>query len=139
MGSVISTTKCTQDHHCPTPEDVFAVRRFLLAFVPVELANLILNEANYWPKATLSFEPENPLVVEASIQRRFNAHACCIVTSKLCDLLYGSKDGSYKIKTICFKIVSHDQGWCSFNYSGMILILRCGQIFLKVFSSIRTI
>jgi hypothetical protein len=121
MGSVISlATK--QDHHCPTPEDVFAVRRFLLAFVPVELANLILNEANYWPKATLNVEPEDPLVVAATGHDEWkNAHACCIVTSKLCDLLYGGKDGSYKIKTICFKIVSHDQGWCSFNFSGMIV------------------
>ena len=112
MGSFISTTKCT---HCPTPEDVFAVRSFLLAFVPAELANLILNEANYWPKATLSFEPENTLVVEASRNQ-----ICCLVTSKLCDLLYGSKDGPCKIKTICFKIVSHDQGWSSSSFPGMI-------------------
>jgi hypothetical protein len=117
MGSIISTGNCTQDHHCPTPEDVFAVRSFLLASVPAELANLILNEANYWPKATLSFEPENPLVVEASRDERRNAHACCILTSKLCDLLYGGKDGPCKIKTVCFKIVSHDQGWCTGNNS----------------------
>ena len=122
MGSFISTTKCTQDHHCPTPEDVFAVRSFLLEFVPAELANLILNEANYWPKATLNFEPENPLVVEASGNQWRNAHACCLVTSKLCDLLYGGKDGPYKIKIICFKIVSHDQGWCSNNFLGMTRI-----------------
>ena len=48
MGSFISTTKSSQDHHCPTPDDVFAVRSFLLAFVPAELANLILNETCRW-------------------------------------------------------------------------------------------
>ena len=55
-GSFVSTTNSSQDHHCPTPDDVFAVRSFLLAFVPAELANLILNEANYWPKAALNFQ-----------------------------------------------------------------------------------
>ena len=121
MGSFISTTKSTQDHHCPTPDDVFAVRSFLLEFVPTELANLILNEAKYWPKATVSFEPENLLIVEASRNQSRNAHSCCLVTSKLCDLLCHGKAEPFKIKAICFKIVSHDQGWCSSsNFSGMI-------------------
>jgi hypothetical protein len=112
MGSLLSTTTQITDHHCPTPEDVFAVRSSLLTFVPAELANLILNEANYWPKATLSFEPENPLVL---FDRGDNATICCLLTSKLCDLL----NGSYTIKIICFKIVSHDQGWCDANnFSG---------------------
>ena len=113
MGSLISTTKRTTDHHCPTPEDVFAVRSSLLAFVPAELANLILNEANYWPKVTLSFEPENPLVL---FHR--DATVCCLVTSKICDLL----DEPYIVKMICFKIVSHDQGWCDENdFPGMYI------------------
>ena len=121
MGSFISTTNNTQDHYCPTPEDVFEVRNFLLAYVPAELANLILNEAKYWPKATLSFVPEKTLEVAASRNQSNNAHVCCLVTSKLCDLLYAGEDGSYKIKTICFKIVSRDQGWCSDNnFLGMI-------------------
>ena len=118
MGSFISTT---QGDHCPTPDDVFAVRRFLLAFVPVELANLILNEANYWPKATWSFEPENPLIVFASDNRWSDAASCCLLTPKLCDLLYGGKVERYKIKTICFKTMSHDQGWCSNgDFSGIM-------------------
>ena len=117
MGSFISTTKSTQDHRYPTPDDVFAVRNFLLAVVPTELANLILNEANYWPKATLSFAPETPLVVSANHGNEWNnASVCCLVTSKLCDLLCSEP---YKIKTICFKIESHDQGWCSSDYQSM--------------------
>ena len=120
MGSFISTVK--QDPHCPTPGDVFAVRGFLLAFVPAELANLILNEAKYWPKATMIFEPEDPLVIEASHQGN-NAHVRCLVTSRLCDLLYGSEDGLYKINAVCFKIVSHDQGWCSNVFLGMIMMI----------------
>jgi hypothetical protein len=122
MGSFFSTAKSiTQDHHCPTPDDVFAVRNFLLAFVPAELANLILNQANYWPKATLSFEPEYPLEVDANDDPSINASSCCLVTPKLCDLLCdGKAEPYYKIKTIRFEIVSHDQGWCSDNYPGMI-------------------
>ena len=144
MGSFISTTQ-DQHHHCPTPEDVYAVRSFLLAFVPAELANMILNEANYWPKATLTFEPEDPLEVIASRNQLNNAHACCFVTSKLCDLLYGGKkdddgddddDRSCSIKTISFKIVSHDQGWCSQSFSGKEYIYMnpsgCGPIFLII-------
>ena len=122
MGSSISTTNSKQDH-CPTPDDVFAVRSFLLAFVPVELANLILNEANYWPKATLSFEPKNPLMVFASDNQYGNDNAafCCLLTPKLCDLLCGGKVEPYRIKTICFKTVSRDQGWCSNGiFSGMM-------------------
>ena len=118
MGSFISSTNFSQDDH-PTPDDVFAVRSILLAFVPAELANLILNEANYWPKATLSFEPENPLLLLATHSGTVNAHVCCLVTPKLCDLLCGGGAEPYKIKTICFKIESHDQGWCSSNFSGM--------------------
>ena len=139
LGPSISTTKCTQDHHCPTPDDVFTVRSFLLVLVPAELANLILNEANYWPKATLIFKPETPLVVEASSNEQRKAHVCCLVTSKLCDLLCGDKAEPYKIKSVCFKIVSHDQGWCDDNFPGIYnIILRCEQI-LIISSSIRTI
>jgi hypothetical protein len=109
MGSFISTAERKTDHHCPTLEDVFAVRRSLLVFVPVELANLILNEANYWPKATLNFDPEDPLVLSDR-----DATVCCLVTSKIRDLLL---NGPYMIvKMIRFKIVSHDQGWCDENH-----------------------
>ena len=117
--SFMSTTKHTQDHHCPTPEDVVAVRRSLLAFVPMELANAILNEANYWPKATLNFNPENDWALHASGQGN-NATDCCLVTPRLCDLLYNGMDGPVRIEAVCFKIVSHDQGWCSQNnFSGI--------------------
>ena len=125
MGSLISTSRnSTPDHHCPTPDDVFAVRNFLLTFVPAELANLILNEANYWPKAkSVCFEPEDPVAVLASDYQWSNAASCCLLTPKLCDLplLCGGKAEPYKFKSICFKIVSHDQGWCSnSDFSGMI-------------------
>ncbi|KAF8801164.1 hypothetical protein BYT27DRAFT_7115702 [Phlegmacium glaucopus] len=98
----------------PTLEDVFAVRRSLLAFVPPELANIILDEAGYWPKATWSFKPENPLVISATSSNQNKVTVCCLLSPKLCDLF----NGEVKIKTIGFKIMSHDQGWCSqINFS----------------------
>jgi hypothetical protein len=116
MGSFISTAEHIKEHYCPTSRDVFAVRSFLLAFVPAELANLILNEANYWPKVTMRFEPENPLVIAANWD---NPTFCCLLSFKVSEVL---SDGPSTIKMICFKIISHDQGWCdeNNNFPGMM-------------------
>jgi hypothetical protein len=116
-----SISKGTKDPHCPTPDDVFTVRSTLLAFVPAELANLILNEAKYWPKATWSFKPEEPSALSATLNPQVNAKLCCLLTPKLCDL-HTDKDGATaKVKVVCFKIVSHDQGWADQNdFPGII-------------------
>ena len=85
------------------------------------------SKTNYWPKATMSFErSENPLILSATHNGTLNARFCCLLTPKLCDLLSGDEAEPYKIKTICFKIVSHDQGWCSSNFfSSMIFCTFC--------------
>lgn len=120
MGSSTSTTRRAQDHHCPTPEDVLAVRSLLLAFLPAELVNLILDEAEYWPKVTLGFKEEQPLALHARDQGN-NATVCCLVTPKLRDLIDSDVDQPIKVKVVCFEIVSHDQGWCDENnFPGMI-------------------
>ncbi|KAF8800987.1 hypothetical protein BYT27DRAFT_7148106 [Phlegmacium glaucopus] len=56
-----------------------------------------------------SFKQERPSAL--SVKR----NVCCLLTPKLCDLFGSGMDSAVKITSICFKIVSHDQGWCNQN------------------------
>jgi hypothetical protein len=79
----------------------------------MELANLILDEAKYWPKATWDYQPEDSELAVSN-----NATICCLLTPKLSDLI---SRGAARVKVVCFKILSHDQGWCNRNsFSSMI-------------------
>ena len=42
----------------PTVDDVFAVRRLLVEFVPAEITNIILDEAQYWARLDFSFHSD---------------------------------------------------------------------------------
>ena len=122
MASSTSTTECKADH-CHTPEEIVAVRSSLLAFVPTELADLILDAAKYWSKAIWSFKPKDRVVLDSKSNQGDNATFCCLLTPKLCDLLYSGRDGVIKMKAVCFKIASYDlhRAWRDENnYSGMI-------------------
>lgn len=44
----------TPPTYTPTPTDVLSLRQTLLHFVPLELANIIINDAEYWPALTSS-------------------------------------------------------------------------------------
>jgi len=101
-----------------------AVRRSLLSFVPTELADLILDEAKYWSKATWSFKAKDRVVLDSKSNEGDNATFCCLLTPKLCDFIYSGMDGVIKMKSVCFKIASYDlhRGWRDErNYSGMIV------------------
>ena len=119
MESSTSATKSKSDS-CHTPEEILAVRSSL---VPTELADLILDEAKYWSKATWSFKPKHRVVLDSKSNGGDNATFCCLLTPKLCDLLYSGMDGEIKMKSVCFKIASYDlhRAWRDErNYSGMI-------------------
>ena len=106
-----------------TPEEILAARSSLLAFVPTELADLILDEAKYWSKATWSFKPRDCVVLDSKSNQRDNATFCCLLTPKLCDLVYSGMDRVIKMKSVCFKIASYDlhRAWRDErNYTGMI-------------------
>jgi len=97
----------------PTVDDVFTIRRLLLRFVPAELANIILDEAHYWPMLACTYLPDPALVVEASSALDTDATKCCLLTPKL-------GDWNKQVKEVCFTIESHDQGWCSQSgFSGL--------------------
>lgn len=115
----------TAEHHrdCHTPEEILAVRSSLLAFVPTELADLILDEAKYWSKATTSFKPKEQVVLDSKSNQGDNATFCCLLTPKLCDILDSGVDGVIKMKAVCFKIASYDlhRAWRDErNFNGMV-------------------
>lgn len=103
-----------QADYVPTPQDVFTVRGYLLAKVPAELANVILEEASYWPKVSCKFTPEGgDCIVQASSTPGNDASFCCLVSPRLKEWIITNEAPSSKVKQVCFTIVSHDQGWAS--------------------------
>ena len=87
------------------------MRASLLSFVPTELADLILDEAKYWSKASLSFKPKDQVVLHSKSNEGDNATYCCLLTPKLCDFLDSGVDGEIKMKSVSFKIASYDFHW----------------------------
>ena len=119
MGIFTSKPDLPDLHHIPTPDDVFTVRRYLLAELPAELANVILNEAHYWPKVAHSLPEGGEWIVRAHDSENFDASVCCVLTPRLNDWIITNGAPSCKVKAVCFTIVSRDQGWASENdFSG---------------------
>ncbi|CAA7270490.1 unnamed protein product [Cyclocybe aegerita] len=100
----------TAEDYVPTAEDVFNVRHGLLRKVPPELANDILEEGRYWPKATAVFRPHQDVAVSASDAPNINAARVLILTPTLADWI--GIDMPVKMRELSIKIESHDQGWC---------------------------
>ncbi|KAJ7182847.1 hypothetical protein C8R43DRAFT_968254 [Mycena crocata] len=111
MGSQQSNTDSNEsdppDYYPSSPNDVFRVRHFLSNILPPELVNVIIDDAEYWPK--LLAEMEYPEVLSASSNRESNAALCCLVTPPF----PSSEDlaGPLRVKRVQFDIVSNDQGW----------------------------
>ena len=109
MGTFVSK-------HVPRPKDVFTVRRYLLAWLPPELANLILDEACYWPRVSCRATPRgSDGILKASSSRDYDASFCCLVSPRLKEWIIKNRASASKVKAVCFTIVSHDQGWVSEN------------------------
>ena len=69
----------------PTPSDVLSLRYTLLHFVPLELANIIINDAEYWPVLTTSRDAfDGPALVSAHTgkeERKDGKDGWCYVVS----------------------------------------------------------
>jgi hypothetical protein len=119
---------CSRGFGAQQCRTIVAVRSSLLAFVPTELADLILDEAKYWSEARWSFKPKVRMALDSKSNGGDNATFCCLLTPKLCELLYSGMDGVIKMKSVCFKIASYDEllPWYCWNndsrrnFSGMI-------------------
>jgi len=98
----------------PTVEDVYALRRLLLTRIPAELANVILEYAQYWPKASCSFNAdgkEEDLRISATHSNGDSGTACPLVTLRLRDMLPPTVESSTRVRKVHFRFESHDQGW----------------------------
>ncbi|KAJ6482579.1 hypothetical protein C8R45DRAFT_1215344 [Mycena sanguinolenta] len=98
------------DYHPSTPDDVFQVRRCLLNYLPPELVNTILDEAEYWPR--IRSTRNRLLVVHASSSSDSNASLRCLVTPPFpAAQALGGPSAHLRVKLVKFDIVSNDQGW----------------------------
>lgn len=90
-----------------TPEDVITTRLLLLHLVPAELANQILDEAEYWPIISSAFRAAHDFTLAATGENRFDATKCCLLTSRIPNV----EGVPVKVREVRFEINSHDQGW----------------------------
>jgi len=87
----------------PTDNDVYAVRNDFLHFLPLELVDLILETAQYWP--CISVKRASRLVVAANDHTSNNVAAYYLVTPPI------REKRSMHIKMVKFTLKSCDQGW----------------------------
>ena len=113
MEAYLSTP--TLPIHYPSERDVLAVRRMLLYCLPLELADLILDLAMYWPRVVV--HSTEPFVVRASSRPQTNANFVYLVTPPIPSLqateFVDSCDRSTKVHMVRFSLSSSDQGWAS--------------------------
>ncbi|KAG6910348.1 hypothetical protein DXG01_011417 [Tephrocybe rancida] len=91
------------DRKDPTDQDVFSAQGILLHFVPLELADVILNMAQYWP--CVSAMSDRLLLVPANHETQNNAAAYYLVTPPVPSYQH------LEIQMVKFSLSSCDQGW----------------------------
>jgi hypothetical protein len=108
--------------HHPREGDVRAVRQLLLHHLPLELADIILDMAMYWPRVIS--RSTQMRIARASHQPRDDARFVCLVTAPIPPIPQIKNDtdetddtGVYdgdrlaKVHMVQFSLTSHDQGW----------------------------
>jgi len=94
--------------HIPNDFELFTVRSFLLRFLPLELADVILDTAEYWP--VVAEETHTAIDVVSNFTNDNNAGQYCLVTPPVpfkvrdCDVVP-------RLRCVKFKLLSNDQGW----------------------------
>jgi len=119
MGSYLSTIH----DHCLPPPDAYSypptqrgyrhVQDLLLRFVPPELAQTILDEAEYWPAVTC--KRETPLRVismhNADAEHSYNTKECYMITPSIPPVDSSLTGSNLRVRKVVFRMRSHDQGW----------------------------
>jgi hypothetical protein len=93
------------NYYPSSPDDVFRVRCFLANFLPPELVNTILDDAQYWPR--IRSRRDRFLLVNASS----SALRCLITPSFPTSEALGGPAARLRVKLVTFDIDSNDQGW----------------------------
>ena len=92
----------------PSVDDVFAVRHDLTRFVPLELADMILENAMYWPKVSAS-RTERKAVVAWYGAAKNNTAVYYVVTPPIpySDI----KNGQIRVRKVRFSLESYGRKW----------------------------
>jgi hypothetical protein len=113
LAETTSTSSDSVSFHHPTERDVLVVRTLLLHCLPLELADMILDLAMYWPRI-FAWETEN-FVADASSRPRNDASFVYLVTPPIPSSQHveGADDGNMpaKVHMVRFSLCSRDQGW----------------------------
>ncbi|KAJ7607170.1 hypothetical protein FB45DRAFT_431964 [Roridomyces roridus] len=86
-----------------SPDDVIQVRRILLKHFPPELANLILDEAEYWPRIVATRRER--VIVDTAHSENSDASLHYLIMPPI------PPTGGLRVKRVEFFLMSHDQGW----------------------------
>jgi hypothetical protein len=112
----------------PSVDDVFAVRHDLTRFMPLELADSILEAAMYWPK--ISTSRTEPLIVKAGHDSPSDTAAYYVVTPPIPYV----QNSLTPVRKVRFSLRSHDQGWggdawdhgaCFLQYADKVMLSAC--------------
>lgn len=93
----------------PTRHDVDQVRNILLTHVHYELADLILSEAQYWPR--FSTKRDTLLEVLASAEPQNAAQWVYMISDPIPTVYSGERIVPTRVKSVRFLLESCDQGW----------------------------
>ncbi|KAJ7444609.1 hypothetical protein B0H11DRAFT_439853 [Mycena galericulata] len=100
-------------HYSPSsPQDVFKVRHFFLRFLPPELVNPILDDAEYWPWILAA--RDTSMTLPAASSPEHNVARCYLVTPPFPSIRkLGGPGARLRVRRVEFYILSGDQGWSS--------------------------
>ena len=134
--ATVSTVKKPKRRDHPLEWEVLYLRRCLLFFIPVELVDLIIEHAQYWPRTSsfAAYEPDCTLSATEDSANRNNSYWFYVqcgpvdleerdrTIQEFREKLLGKKVSNMtaekekpkairKVKKVVFRIWSHDQGW----------------------------
>lgn len=97
------------DPHVPTESDVEHVRETLLEHLPLEIVDLILHDAEYWPVLICHTESTPVRSISATHYSHFIANYCYFITPRIPE--QGLSGGRHlKIEKVVYRLKSRDQG-----------------------------
>ena len=112
-----SETQLHSDQYHPSSEnEVLHLQRILMNFVPAELADLIIDYTQYWPRLASWREANPPLTIDSTSGfgsvLNPDGHQFYLITDPPIPRWRESDlKAARKVRKVVFRIWSHDQGW----------------------------